>query len=113
MVILGQLKKKQKTNLARDKLDFLLVQYFALEAPPKIYHAQIELQDVARVLKPIFGDVDPAPLAWCRPLEAMIDNLKTFRSLRQLLTTNFINEGRKMKESAGGMSYDPASLLAF
>ncbi len=112
-LILRHLKKLQKTKIDRDKIDFLLVQYFALEAPPKIYHAQIELEDVARVLKPIFGDVDPAPLAWCRPLEAMIDQLKSFRSLRQLLTTNFINEGRKVKESAGGMFYDPASLLAF
>jgi len=112
-LILRHLKKPQKTKSDRDKIDFLLAQYFALEAPPKIYHAQIELEDVARVLKPIFGDVDPAPLAWCRPLEAMIDNLKAFRSLRQLLTTNFINEGRKVKESAGGMFYDPASLLAF
>jgi hypothetical protein len=112
-LILRHLRKSQKNKFDRDKIDFLLVQYFALEAPPKIYHKQIDLQDVAQVLRPVFGEVEPTPLEWCRPLEAMIDGLRGFRSLRQLLTTNFISEGRKVKESAGGMFYDPASLLAF
>jgi len=31
-----------------------------------------------------------------------------FRSLREILKTNFIEQGRKVKEAAGGMFYDPA-----
>ncbi len=112
-LILRHLKKAQKTKFDRDKIDFLLVQYFALEAPPKIYHKQIDLHDVAQVLKPVFGEIDPTPLEWCHPLESMLEELRGFRSLRQLLMTNFIAEGRKVKESAGGMFYDPASLLSF
>jgi len=47
----------------------MLAQYFALEVPPKIYHKQIELPDVAQVMQPVLGDVDPAPIDWCAPLE--------------------------------------------
>ena len=107
------LKKNTKSNIDRDKIDFLLVQYFALCAPAKIYHKQIEPSDVAQVMKPVLGDVAVAPLAWCEPLERMIETLRGFRSLRDILKTNFIEQGRKVKESAGGMFYDPAALLTF
>lgn len=107
------LKKTSKTNTDRDKIDFLLVQYFALCAPAKIYHKQIEPSDVASVMKPVLGEVDAVPLAWCEPLEKVLETLRAFRSLREILKTNFIEQGRKVKESAGGMFYDPAALLAF
>lgn len=112
-LIQRHLQKNSKTTVDRDKIDFLLVQYFALCAPAKIYHKQIEPSDVAAVMKPVLGEVDAAPLAWCEPLEKMIETLRTFRSLREILKTNFIEQGRKVKESAGGMFYDPAALLAF
>jgi hypothetical protein len=112
-LIQRHLRKPSKTNIDRDKSDFLLVQYFALCAPAKIYHKQIEPSDVAVVLKPVFGEVEAAPLAWCEPLEKMIEALRGFRSLREILKTNFIEQGRKVKEAAGGMFYDPSALLAF
>jgi hypothetical protein len=112
-LIQRHLRKSKKNNTDRDKIDFLLVQYFALCAPAKIYHKQIELADVAQVMQPVLGDVDPAPLDWCAPLEKMIDSLRGFRSLREILKTNFIEQGRKVKETAGGMFYDPAALVAF
>jgi hypothetical protein len=112
-LILRHLRKPSKTTTDRDKIDFLLVQYFALCAPPKIYHKQIELQDAAVVMKSVLGDVDTTPLEWCDPLEKMIETLRGFRSVRDLLKTNFIEQGRKVKESAGGMFYDPSALLAF
>ena len=112
-LIQRHLRKSKKSNTDRDKIDFLLVQYFALCAPAKIYHKQIELADVAHVMEPVLGDVDPAPLDWCAPLEKMIESLRAFRSLREILKTNFIEQGRKVKETAGGMFYDPAALVAF
>ncbi len=107
------LRKPSKSTVDRDKIDFLLVQYFALCAPPKIYHKQIEPAEVAQVMKPVLGEVDAAPLPWCEPLEKMIETLRGFRSLREILKTNFIEQGRKVKETAGGMFYDPAALVAF
>ena len=112
-LILRHLRKPAKNNVDRDKIDFLLVQYFALCAPAKTYHKQIELADAAQVMQPVLGDVDSTPLAWCEPLEKMIEALNTFRSLRELLKTNFIEQGRRVKEAAGGMFYDPSALLAF
>jgi hypothetical protein len=112
-LIQRHLRKPSKTNIDRDKIDFLLVQYFALCAPAKIYHKQIELEDAAAVMKPVLGDPGAAPLAWCEPLEKMITSLKTFRGLRDMLKNNFIAEGRKVKEAAGGMFYDPSALLSF
>src|SRR5438477_490792 len=112
-LILRHLRKSSKSNIDRDKIDFLLVQYFALCAPAKIYHKQIELADTAQVMQSVLGDVDSTPLAWCEPLEKMIEALRNFRSLRELLKTNFIEQGRRVKESAGGMFYDPSALLAF
>ena len=107
------LRKPTKTHFDRDKIDFLLVQYFALCAPAKIYHKRIEHSDVAEVMRPILGEVAPAKLVWCEPLEAMIEALHGFRSLREILKTNFIEQGRRVKESAGGMFYDASALLAF
>ena len=112
-LIARHLRKSKKSNVDRDKIDFMLAQYFALEVPPKIYHKQIELSDVAQVMQPVLGDVDPDPLSWCAPLEQMIEALRGFRSLREILKTNFIEQGRKVKETAGGMFYDPAALVAF
>src|ERR1700719_1935715 len=107
------LRKPTKSTFDRDKIDFLLVQYFALCAPAKIYHKQIELQDTAAVMKPVLGEADSTPLAWCEPLEKMIISLRGFRSLRDMLKNSFIAEGRKVKEAAGGMFYDPSALLSF
>jgi len=112
-LIMRHLRKPSKSIMDRDKIDFLLVQYFALCAPAKIYHKQIELQDVAVVMKPVLGEVDCSPLSWCEPLEKMIVALRVFRGLRDMLKTNFIDQGRKVKESAGGMFYDPSAMLAF
>jgi len=112
-LIQRHLRKPSKTTMDRDKVDFLLVQYFALCAPAKIYHKQIEPGDVAQVLKPVFGEVQPTTLSWCAPLEEMIEAIRGFRSLHEILKTNFIEQGRKVKETAGGMFYDPSALLTF
>jgi hypothetical protein len=112
-LIQRHLRKPAKSNMDRDKVDFLLVQYFALCAPPKIYHKQIELEDVAQVMKPVLGEVNTAPISWCEPLEKMIVALHGFRSLRDMFKMNFIEQGRKVKEEAGKMFYESAPLAAF
>src|SRR5229473_3252007 len=86
-LIQRHLRKPSKTNIDRDKIDFLLVQYFALCAPAKIYHKQIELDDTAAVMKPVLGEVDSAPLDWCQPLEKMIAALRAFRAGLEHLDT--------------------------
>src|SRR5216684_3258812 len=84
-LIQRHLRKPSKTNIDRDKIDFLLVQYFALCAPAKIYHKQIELDDTAAVMKPVLGEVDSAPLDWCQPLEKMLAFIRFNFLLRRTL----------------------------
>jgi len=54
-LILRHLRKPSKSTADRDKIDFLLVQYFALCSPAKIYHKQIDLTDAALVMQPVLG----------------------------------------------------------
>ena len=112
-LILHHLRKQDKAAFDRDKIDFLLAQYFALCAPEQIYNKEIDLADVARVLNPILGEVDVSPLEWCEPLEQIQQHLRQFHSLRDLLEGGFLEQGRLLKESAGGMFYDPSALVAF
>jgi hypothetical protein len=112
-MILRYLRKTAKETLDRDKIDFLLVQYFVLCAPPQVYHGPLGLETVAQAMRPVLGAVKPAPLEWCSPLETMIASMQSCRSLRDMLKTSFILEGRRVKEKAGAMFYEPTALLSF
>jgi len=108
-----QLKKPDKTTVDRDKIDLLLVQYFALCAPVELYREAIKLEDVAGVLQPVLTEADATPLEWCEPLEKVLETLDHCHSLRDLMEHGLLEQGRLVKESAGCMFYDPAALVAF
>jgi hypothetical protein len=108
-----QLKKQEKTPADRDKIDLLLVQYFALCAPEELYRKDIGLDDVARVLQPVLGDAGVAQLEWCAPLEQILEKIAQCQSLRDMMEHGLLEQGRLVKESAGPMFYDPAALVAF
>jgi len=108
-----QLKKPDKTTVDRDKIDLLLVQYFALCAPVELYREAIKLEDVARVLQPVLAEADATPLEWCEPLEKILETLEHCHSLRDMMEHGLLEQGRLVKESAGCMFYDPAALVAF
>jgi hypothetical protein len=111
--ILRQLRKPDKTTIDRDKIDFLLVQYFALCAPEELYRNQIRLEDVAKVLQPVLPAADATPLEWCEPLNEILGTLESCHSLRDLMEGGLLEQGRLLKDSAGAMFYDPAALVAF
>jgi hypothetical protein len=107
------LKRPGKTNADRDKIDLLLVQYFALCAPEALYREEIKLADVAHVLQPVLIEADAAPLDWCEPLEQILTTLDGCHSLRDMMEHGLLEQGRLLKDSAGDMFYDPAALVAF
>ncbi|HWG58117.1 MAG TPA: hypothetical protein VN661_03635 [Candidatus Acidoferrales bacterium] len=111
--ILRQLKKRDKTTVDRDKIDLLLVQYFALCAPERLYRSEIKLADVASVLRPVLSEADATPLEWCEPIETMLAKVDGSHSLRDLLEEGIFEKGRLLKDSAGCMFYDPAALVTF
>ncbi|HEX4073791.1 MAG TPA: hypothetical protein VHX49_00190 [Candidatus Acidoferrales bacterium] len=108
-----QLRKTDKTDADRDKIDLLLVQYFAMCAPEQLYSKDITLDDVAEVLRPVLAEADPTPLEWCEPLETILAKVASCHSLRDLMEAGLVEQGRMLKDSAGCMFYDPAALVAF
>lgn len=108
-----QLRKVNKSDADRDKIDLLLVQYFVLCASSDLVHNEITLRDVARLLQPVLGDADVIPLEWCEPLEQILEKIRNCTSLRDMLEEGLVEQGRMLKESAGHLFYDPAALVAF
>jgi hypothetical protein len=108
-----QLRKTGKTILDRDKIDLLLVQYFALCAPEELYRNEIKLADVAQVLRPVLPQGDATPLEWCQPLEQILEKADQCHSLRDMMELGLLEQGRLLKDAAGDMFYDPAALVAF
>lgn len=105
------LRKPQKSVADRDKIDFLLVQYFALCAPESFYHDEISLADVIRILQPVVGVANARTPDWCATLESTLEFVKECRSLRDLLESGKLDQSRLVKESSGDLFYDPAALV--
>jgi hypothetical protein len=108
-----QLRKPEKTTADRDKIDLLLVQYFALCAPEELYRKEIRLEDVAAVLQPVLAGADATRLEWCEPLDQILDKIANCESLRDMMESGLLEQGRLLKDSAGAMFYDPPALVAF
>jgi hypothetical protein len=108
-----QLRKPDKTNVDRDKIDLLMVQYFAMCASEELVRKDITLDDVVRVLKPVLAEADATPLEWCEPLEQILEKANHCHSLRDLMEDGLLEQGRMLKDAAGCMFYDPAALVAF
>jgi hypothetical protein len=107
------LQKQHRTSTDRDKIDLLLVQYFAMGATEELLHRDITLADVAQVLRPVLSEADATPLEWCQPLERILERARSYHSLRELMEDGLLEQGRLLKDSAGVMFYDPAALVAF
>ena len=108
-----QLKKPDKTNADRDKIDLLLVQYFAMCASEELVRKHVTLEEVARALQPVLSEADPTPLEWCEPLEKILEKGRQCASLRDMMEEALMEKGRLLKDEAGPMFYDPAALVAF
>jgi hypothetical protein len=106
------LKKPDKTVVDRDKLDWLIVQYFALCAPEGLYREEIRLEDVAKVLQPIFSAAVQSSDC-SRPLENILVQLESCDTLRDITENGIVEQGRMVKDAAGSSFYAPASLVAF
>jgi len=112
-LIARHLEKERKTESDRDKLDFLLVQYFTQSAPPEFHNHDVTLEDLADVLEPVLGECSLNPPQWLSPLERDLESLKSCDSLRQLFAHGILEQGRRLKAQAGEMYYGSAVLLAF
>ena len=105
-------KKLDRTVVHRDKLDWLLAQYFALCAPEELYREEIGIDDVARVLQPVISS--PTQSSECiGPLEKILADLEYCHCLRDVTETGIFEQSRMVKDSIGVAFYEPAALIAF
>jgi len=107
------LAKATKTDAIRDKIDFLLVQYFSQLAPTAVGDAEVDLAYVAQSLEPVLGEVELKPPVWLNALDRVLDAARKCRSLDELLHGGVLEQGRKAKGLAGELFYLPVALAAF
>jgi len=107
------LSKTEKSDAMRDKIDFLLVQYFSQLAPSGVNDAEVDLAYVAQSLEPILGEVDLKPPVWLNSLDRVLEAARRCRSLDELLHGGVLEQGRKAKGLAGDLFYLPVALVAF
>jgi hypothetical protein len=100
-------------DAVRDKLDFLLVQYFSEVAPAELEDNRADLAYVAHALEPILGHIDLKPPLWLNSLERVLDAARKCRSLDELLHGGILEQGRKAKGQAGDLFCVPVALVAF
>ena len=107
------LAKTAKTDDLRDKLDFLLVQYFSQLAPSGLSDSEVDLAYVAQSLEPLLGPVELKPPVWLNAMDRVLEAARRCRSLDELLHGGVLEQGRKAKDLAGERFYLPVALVAF
>ena len=107
------LRKTQRTDSDRDKIDFLLVQYFSCSAPTPLDDARLDLEHVAGILRPVLQADELHLPDWLQPLEKLITLANQAKSLSDLLNEGILEQGRKLKVSAGDGYYQPVAMVAF
>lgn len=101
------------TDAARDKIDFLLVQYFSQIAPSDLDDDHANLACVAKGLETILGSVEVKAPLWLNSLDRVLDAARKCQSLDELLHGGILEQGRKAKGQAGDLFYLPIALVAF
>lgn len=113
MLLLHHLRKPKKTASDRDKLDFLLVQYFSHSAPSQLDESDVDTEYVAQVLEPVLGQVDLAIPDWLKPLDRIMRAAQACRSLSELLHSGIVEQGRKLKVQSGDKYFQPSAMISF
>jgi hypothetical protein len=107
------LGKAQKSETVRDKIDFLLVQYFSQMAPTGVDDAEVDLAYVAQALQPVLNQVELKTPVWLNALDRVLESARRCKSLDELLHGGILEQGRKAKSQAGELFYMPVALVAF
>jgi len=107
------LAKTNRTDALRDKIDFLLVQYFSQSAPTDLADDSADISYVAHGLEAVLGTVELKSPVWLNALDRVLDSARRCRSLDELLHGGVLEQGRKAKGQAGELFYLPIALIAF
>jgi len=107
------LRKPTRTDSSRDKIDFLLVQYFSQKAPTELEDNEADVAYVAQSLEPVLGPVELKSPVWLNALDRVLEAARHCQSLDELLHGGVLEQGRKAKVQAGDLFYLPSALVAF
>jgi hypothetical protein len=110
-LIARHLEKQQKTESDKDKINFLLVQYFAHCSPQGLN--QLSLAEVARVLEPALGSLAQSFPEWAASLDDKLKKLDDSSSLEELQNSGALQEVRELKLAVGDDYFAPGFLVAF
>jgi hypothetical protein len=113
VLLLHHLTKQKHSDSDRDKIDFLLVQYFSHCAPSRLEDSDVDLEYVAQTLEPVLGSVDLSVPEWLVPLGPLVAQAFACKDLKSLLTSHILDKGRKIKAGAGDDYYLPVAMVAF
>ncbi len=111
-LIVRYLGKEVRTDSDRDKLDFLLVQYFSQCAPSSMLDRDVSMQDVAQVMEPVLGKISGGAPGWLEALEDGLRRVRSCHSIRDLLRHGVLYEIRKLKKGADELYFAPVALVA-
>jgi hypothetical protein len=103
---------KPTTHL-RDKVDYLLVQYYAHCAPHNAHAQKPAPQQVAEVLQHAIGKISERAPDFARALDAILGELDACQGLGDLLQKRIVERAREIKESTGVAYFEPAALVTF
>ena len=107
------LHRQEHTDSDRDKIDFLLVQFFSHCAPSRLDDTDVDVAYVAQILEPVLGPGDQKVPEWLGPLDEVIQTANGCHTLNQLLTSRILEKGRKLKTSCGQKYFQPSAMVAF
>jgi len=107
------LRKRSNEAADRNKVDFVLVQYFAASAPQQVATRDVSYADTAQVLRPALGQVAPHIPETLKPLETILEAARNCASLSELLHSKLLERGRQIKDGLGESFYEPEALVAF
>jgi hypothetical protein len=113
IALLQHFLAKTHSDSVRDKIDFLLVQYFSQGAPTDLDDNSADIAYVAQALEPVLGKVELKTPVWLNALDRVLDSSRRCRSLDELLHGGVLEQGRKAKTQAGDLFYLPVALVAF
>jgi len=110
-LLLRHLPQDHRDESLRDKLDYLLVQYFAAVAPHHPHDDDVTSSEVEEALRPVLGRVEIKSFAWVKELENIADAVDRCSSLGELLDSGLVELGRNAKRDLGREYFVPAALI--
>jgi hypothetical protein len=113
LLLARHLKKFPRTPADRDKIDFLLVQFFSHATPSRLEDSDCDLSYIAQILEPVLGTVHLMVPDWLEPLDQILSTANGCDRLSALFAARVLEQGRKLKVQCGDNYFLPSAMIAF